>query len=62
MKDNIYYDIIIKGTVYKNTVYDSNDIIKVFCDLVNGYGINPDDITVKTFINGQEKKGSVEKC
>lgn len=57
--DRIYYEIIASGEhagdiVFDITVYDTQDIIKVTCDLVNGYGIDPESIQVKTFINGKE--------
>ena len=55
----IYYEIIASGEyagdiVFDITVYDTQDIIKVTCDLINGYRVNPDSIRVKTFINGKE--------
>ena len=56
--DRIYYEVIADGTragdiVFRYTVYDTQDIIKITCDLVNGYGIDPDAIQVKTYINGK---------
>ena len=57
--DRIYYEIIASGEhagdiVFYITVYDTQDIIRVTCDLINGYGVNPESIHVKTFINGKE--------
>lgn len=40
-------DYEVKGNKYKD-VYDEQDIIKTSCDLVNGYGVDPDDIEVVT--------------
>lgn len=57
--DRIYYEIIAEGSragdiVFNTTVYDTQDIIKVCCDMINGYGVDPESIHVKTFINGKE--------
>lgn len=41
----MWYEILVNGEK-KADVYDTQDIIRVSCDLVNGYGINPDDIEV----------------
>ena len=59
MQDRLYYEVIASGDhcgdiVFDITVYDTQDIIKVSCDLINGYGVNPDSIKIKTFLNGKE--------
>lgn len=41
----MWYEIFVNGKKYTD-VYDTQDIIKVSCDLVNGCGVDPDDITV----------------
>ena len=41
----MWYEIKVNGREYA-TVYDTQDIIKVSCDLVNGDGVDPDDIEV----------------
>lgn len=40
-----WFEILVDG-VKKADVYDTQDIIKVSCDLVHGCGVDPDDITV----------------
>lgn len=57
--DRIYYEIIADGSragdiAFMITVYDPQDIIKVTCDLINGYGIDPETIHIRTIINGKE--------
>lgn len=42
-----YYEIKFKG--YSVTVYDTNKIIEVVCDLVNGCGANEEDIEIITY-------------
>ena len=55
--ERIYYKIIAKEErplfTMERYVYDTQDIIKTVCDLVNGYSVNPDNITVETYINGK---------
>lgn len=41
----MWYEIKVKGNKVAD-VYDTQDIIKVNCDLVNGSGVDPDDIEV----------------
>ena len=45
----------IKWNGYDISVYDTQDIIKTVCDLVNGYGANPDEIEIIT----HKRKGQV---
>lgn len=42
-----YYIIKVNNKEYE-TVYDTQDIIRVFCDLINGYGIPESDVSVET--------------
>ena len=42
----MYY--IIKWKTREIAVYDTQDIIKVWCDLVNGAGADPEDIEIVT--------------
>lgn len=42
-----WYDIYVNGQLF-DSVYDEQDIIKVSCDLVNGSGVDPEAIEVKT--------------
>lgn len=51
-----YYELTHKGRTFY-TVYTEADIIKRFCDMVHGHGINPDEIETKTYINGREATG-----
>ena len=56
----LYFEITVNESdlfCYRKVVYDTQDIIKVSCDLVNGYGVNPENIVIKTFVDGQEVKG-----
>lgn len=47
----VYYEIWFNNRYYI-TVYDSQDIIRECCDIVNGLGISPDNIQVKEYVNG----------
>lgn len=49
--NRIYYELTHNGRVYF-TVYSDDQIYKKFCDMVHGYGINPNEIIVLTYING----------
>lgn len=40
-----YFEIYVNDRHYE-TVYDDQEIIKISCDLVNAYGVNPDDIKI----------------
>lgn len=42
----MWYEIYVKDDKYCD-VYREEDIIKVSCDLVNGYGVDPEDIKIK---------------
>lgn len=53
--DRIYYELKHNGKLYF-TAYDSQEVIKRFCDMVNGYGIDPDEIETLTYINGKLRK------
>ena len=53
MLKRLYYELIYNNRVYA-TVYNEDDIIIEFYDMVNGCGINPDDIIIKAHINGRE--------
>ena len=48
-----WFEIYVKDEYY-DAVYDEQDIIKLSCDLVNGAGVNPDDIKVVTKGEGIE--------
>lgn len=48
-----YYELIHDNRVFY-TVYDEQEIIRAFCEMVNGYGIDPEQIITKTYINGRE--------
>lgn len=48
----MWYEIKVNGEK-RMDVYSEQEIIKAFCDLVNGYGIDPDDIEVVT--HGKER-------
>lgn len=54
MIKSLYYELIYKNRVYA-TVYNESDIIISFYDMVNGCGINPDDIIIKAYIDGKER-------
>ena len=41
----MWYEILVKGKKVAD-VYDTQDIIRVSCDLVNGDGVDPDTIEV----------------
>lgn len=41
----MWYEIRVNGKKYTD-VYDTQEIIRVSCDLVNGSGVEPDDIEV----------------
>lgn len=43
----MWYEIMVKGEKVAD-VYSEQDIIRTSCDLVNGCGVNPDDIEVIT--------------
>lgn len=43
----MWYEILVNDRKYTD-VYDEQEIIRVSCDLVNGCGVNPDDIKVIT--------------
>ena len=43
----MWFEILVENVKVAD-VYDEQDIIKVSCDLVNGNGVNPDDIRVIT--------------
>ena len=53
----IYYELHHNGRHYY-TVYDEQDLIARFCDMVHGHGINPDEIETLTFINGKLKEAN----
>lgn len=54
MLKSLYYELTFDGRVYA-TVYNEDDIITKFYDMVNGCGINPNDIVIKAYINGKEE-------
>ena len=47
-----YY--IVKWQGHEKAVYDTQDLIKLHCDLVNGCGVSLDDITIITVENGKQ--------
>lgn len=49
----MWYEIKVKGVKVAD-VYDTQDIIKISCDLVNGRGIDSDDIMVITHGKDEE--------
>lgn len=43
------------------TAYDTQDLIKCQCDLVNGCGVNLEDIEIITVENGKQTRTGVIK-
>ena len=52
-----YY--IIRWNNHETTVYDTQDIIKITCDLVNGAGVDLDGIQIITVENGKATRTGV---
>ena len=55
MLKRLYYELMYNNKVYY-TVYNEDDIIFCFYNMVNRCNINPNDIIIKAYINGEEQK------
>ena len=53
----MFYKITFKG--HECIVYDTQDIVKTWCDAVNGYGVEPEEIQIETI--GRANEREVEK-